>query len=67
MNSWGLPNILGIMDDILIAGFDDMGRDHNTTLDKALRICRWTHLKLNKDRCLFQCTRIPFFGEVILQ
>ena len=57
--------VFGIADDILIAGFDDMGRDHDATLISVLRICRQVNLKLNKDKCLFQCTCIPFFGKVI--
>ena len=24
-------------------------------------------LKLNKDKCHFRCTSVPFFGEIILQ
>ena len=62
----GLSNVFGIADDILITGFDDIYRDHIVTLEKVLRICRQTSLKLNKDKCLFWCTSIPFFGEVIL-
>ena len=27
----GMPNVFGIADDILIAGFDELGKDHNTT------------------------------------
>ena len=38
----GLPNVFGIVDNILIAEFDDMGRDHDATLYKVLRICRQT-------------------------
>ena len=59
--------MFGIADDIVIAGFDDMGRDHDATLDKVLRICRYTSLKLNKGKCLFRCTKILFFIEVRLQ
>ena len=44
----GLPNVFGIADDILIEGFDEMGRAHDATLNKVLRICRWANLKLNK-------------------
>ena len=54
-----------ITDDILIAGFNNMGRDHNATLNMVLGICRWAGLKLIKDICLFQCTSIPYFVEVI--
>ena len=47
----GLPNIFGIADDILIAGFDDPGRDHDERVDKVLEICMKANLKLNKDKC----------------
>ena len=52
-------NGFGITDDILITGFDELGRDHNMTLDNVLRISRQANLKLNKDKCLFRCTSIP--------
>ena len=57
----GLPNVFGIADDILIAEFDDLGRDHDAILDKVLRIYRQANQKLNKDKCLFRCTSIPLF------
>ena len=63
----GLPNVFGIADHILIAECDNMDRDCNATLNKVLRICRQTNLKLNKDKCFFRCMSIPFTGEVILQ
>ena len=31
-----------------------------------LRICRKASLKLNKYKCLFRCTSIPFFREILL-
>ena len=36
----GLPNAFGFAYNILIAGFDDLGRDHDETVDKVLEICR---------------------------
>ena len=42
-----------------------MGRDHNATLNKVLRICREVNLKFNIDKCLFRYTSIPFLSEVI--
>ena len=60
-----LPNMFGFANDILIAGFNNIGRGHNHTIDEVLRICRQANLKLNKDQCLFWCTSIPFFGEII--
>ena len=57
----GLPNVFDIADDILNAGIDDMDRGHDGTHDKVLRICRQANLRVNKDKCLFWCTSIPFF------
>ena len=53
----------GIADDILIAVFNDISREHDATLSKVLRICRQANLKLNKDKCLFMGTNIPLFCE----
>ena len=55
----GMPNVFGIADDILIAGLDELGRDHSAILDKVMRICRQSNLKINKDK-YFRCTSIPF-------
>ena len=61
----GVPDVFCIADDILIVEFDDLCCEHDTTLDKVLRICTQGNLKLNKDKCLFRCINIPFFSEVI--
>ena len=58
-------NVFSIADDILVAGFDELGRDHNMVLDKVLRKCRQENLKLNKSKFLFRCTSIPFLGKVL--
>ena len=60
-----MPNEFSIADDNFIAGFYEQGKDHSDTLEKVLWICRQANLKLNKDKCLFRCTSIPFFCEVI--
>ena len=44
-----MPNVFSIADDILIAGFDELDRDHDVTLDKMFRIYMQANLKLNKD------------------
>ena len=36
----GLPNVFGIGDQILIAGFDEHIWDHDEMLEKVLWICR---------------------------
>ena len=60
-----IPNVFGIADDILIAGFHADGRDHDASLEQVLQRCRQANLKQNKERCLFRQTCIPFFSEVI--
>ena len=32
----GMPNVFGITDDIVIAGFNEQDKDHNETLNKVL-------------------------------
>ena len=62
-----MPSVSDIVDDILIACFDEHCKDYDETLDRVLRICRQANLKLNKDEVSFRCTNIPFFGKVISQ
>ena len=60
-----MPNICGIVDDILVIGYDDNGADHDAVVHKVLQRCKEVNLKLNKEKCPFRCTSIPFFEEVI--
>ena len=60
-----LPNVLGITDDILVVGYETDGKDHDETLQKVLKTCRQVNLKLNKDKCHFKCTLVPYFGEIM--
>ena len=58
-----IPNVFGITDDILIAGFDADGRNHVERLEQVL--CRLSHanLKLNKEKCLFSWACTPFLAK----
>ena len=47
-----MPTVSGIPNDILITGFDEMGRDHKATLDKVLKLGRQANLKLNDNKCI---------------
>ena len=58
----GVSNLFGIVDDILIAGFDKPSRDHDATLGKVFRIYRQAKLNLNGHKW---CTSIPFYGKII--
>ena len=60
-----MPNVFGIVDDILVIGYDKGGTDHDEAVYKVLRQCQDVNLKLNKDICHFRCTSIPFFSEVV--
>ena len=59
-----MPNVFGIMDDIFIAGYKADGRDSDITLQRVLQRCRQVNLRLNKDKCHFRCTSVPFFGII---
>ena len=60
-----IPNVFGIADDILVIGYEKDGTDHNETVNKVLKCCRDLNLKLNKEKCHFRCTALPFFSEVV--
>ena len=62
-----MPNIFGIVDDNLVIGYGDDGTDHDAMVQKVLQRCEEVTLKLNKEKCHFRCTSIPFFREVILR
>ena len=58
-----MPNVFGITDDILVVGYEDDGRGHDDTMQKVLQRCR--KVNLNKDKCHFRHTSVPFFGDII--
>ena len=62
-----MPYISSITDDILVIGYNENRADHDAAVHKVLWRCKEVNLKLNKEKCHFRCTSIPFFGEVILR
>ena len=60
-----MPNMIGIADDILVAVYEANCKDHDETVRRMLQRCRQVNLKLNKDKCHYRCTSVPFFGEII--
>ena len=60
-----IPNVFGIADDILVFRYDKDGTDHDEAVDKVLQCCHDVNLKLNKEKCNFRCTAMPFFGEIV--
>ena len=43
-----IPNVFGIVDDILVIGYDKDGADHDAAVHKVLRQCKEVNLKLSK-------------------
>ena len=62
-----MPNEFGIADDILVIGYDKMGQITMRAVYSVLKQCQDVNIKLNKERCHFRCTSVPFFGEVVLR
>ena len=60
-----LPNIFGTAD-ILIVGYDSDDRNHNMTLRKVMQICLQENLKVDKNKCHFRSTIIPFWGGEVI-
>ena len=59
-----IPNVFDIADDILTAGFDADGRDHDDRLEQVLHRCRQMNLKLNKVN-VYLGEHTSHFGELI--
>ena len=55
-----VPNVFGIANDILVVGYDYDSTENHRTLCKALQIYGKENLKLNKEKCHFRSTSIPF-------
>ena len=47
-----MPNVFGIVDDILVIGYDNNGADHDAVVHKVLQICGEVNLKLNKENAI---------------
>ena len=59
----GMSNVFSIADDILISGFVEQDKDHNATINKLVRVCRWENVKLNKDKVPFQMHQHSIFWQ----
>ena len=61
-----LLNVPGIADDILVVGYNKDVTDHNAMLCRSTpHMQKKENLKLNKEKCHFKSTGIPFPGEII--
>ena len=60
-----MPNVFGIADNILVIGYDGDWGDHDEAVYNVLQQCQEVNINLNKDKCHFRWTSIPFFGKVV--
>ncbi len=58
------PHQTGIADDMVIIGYKDDGSDHDAAVERCLRIAQTNGLRFNPAKCIFQCTQLPFFGQL---
>ena len=58
-----MANAISTNDDILIAGLDECGKEHDEMLE-VLCICRLTNHKYNKDKCLFRCMSLSLTSQI---
>ena len=59
-----LPNVLEFAD-VLVVGQNDNDRDTDTILMRVLIICTEMKLNLNKYKCHFRCSSVPFLSKII--
>ena len=59
----GIENVLIYMDDVIIYGRTE--EEHNVTLLKVLNKIRKSGLKVNRDKCQFNKTKLEFLGHII--
>ena len=58
----GLEGVVGIGDDLIIAGDDDA--DHDRIMIKFMQHCRQVNLKLNFDKAFVKQPQIKFYGLI---
>ena len=56
---------MAIVDDIIIFGFRDDGRDHDSTVRQVLDKAKAVGMKFNPSKCQFRKTSVKFFGLVL--
>ena len=57
-------SVTGIVDDIIVYGYNSDISVHNENLRAVLYRAHETGLRFNLDKCNFRCTRVPFFGHI---
>lgn len=60
-----LTGVAGIADDIVVAGFNKDGSDHDSNLHSLMERARSTGIKFNPNKCVIKSTSIPFYGHIL--
>ena len=60
-----IPGCTGIADDLVIAGWQEDGSDHDATLRTVLERARTSGTRFNEEKMVVRCKEIPFFGHLI--
>ena len=59
----GITGVEVIVDDILVWG-EDL-KQHDERLEKVLQRAKERNLKLNRDKCKFRSTQVPYIGHLL--
>ena len=60
-----IPGVTGIVDNIVVVGYQEDGKDHDANLKAVLERARETGIKLNPDKLKVKCKKIPFFEPLV--
>ena len=58
----GMKGVMGIVDDMIIAGKDEM--EHNRNFLAFMEKCMKNNLTLNSEKIQFKQTQVPFYGHI---
>ena len=61
-----IKNCMAIADDIIIFGFRDDGKDHDSMVRQVLDKAKAVGMRFNPNKCQFRKTSVTFFGLVLL-
>ena len=62
-----IKNCMAIANDIIIFGFRDDGKDHDSTVRQVLNKAKAVGMRFNPNKCQFRKTSVKFFGLVLLR
>ena len=61
----GLENVFNTADDIIVAGYQPDGSDHDQAVEDLMKRAKEMTIKFGMNKCKFRVTAEPFFEELI--